>query len=324
MRFIISLIIPVFLVSCNSKVQSSKVSSTNATQLSTDTDLRQINYMSDYSLSSQYGTKVDVTINDGKRKIVSNAIPNHPTGQFPNPGNPNTISKQDKIWEFPTTPTLASEPKWAREPGVAINGIKFEPETAERFVCETGEVYRIEAMEGFLDFGLDENHAHVQPTGEYHYHGVPTELISLLDKGDDLIHVGFAADGYSIYYSKSAKYKPSYVLSEEKRTGDVCAYKRPNFSKEEDVNGTNPDGVFVSDWVYDSTVGDLDECNGIIVNGEYAYFITDDYPFITRCLKGVFSERGPRGGGGRGPRGGRRGEGRPTGDHDHRGNDHRH
>jgi len=123
--------------------------------------------MGTYEVNSDFGTKVSVTVEGTMRKIISNAIPNHSIGTFPNPGNPNTVSAQDRTWEIYITPTLSTEPRWAREPGVAVNGIKLEPETAERFVCETGEVYRIEAMEGFLDFGLDKNHAHVQPTGEY-------------------------------------------------------------------------------------------------------------------------------------------------------------
>jgi YHYH protein len=32
--------------------------------------------------------------------------------------------------------------------------------------------------------------------------------------------------------------------------------------------------------------GDLDNCNGITVDGEYAYIITHEFPLIPRCLKG--------------------------------------
>lgn len=311
--FFISLL--TLLISCNTKIKQSNIASN-------DMEISQIDLMGNYAIQSPYGANVTVTIADGKRKIISNAMPNHPTGQFPNPGNPNTISTQDKEWEFPITPTMASQPRWAREPGVAVNGVKLEPETAERFVCETGEVYRIEAMEGFLDFGLDDNHAHVQPTGEYHYHGVPTELIKMLDKGEDLVHVAFAADGFPMYYSKSGKYKPSFVLTEESRKGDVCAYNKPNFSKEAEIEGTSPDGVFVSDWTYDASEGDLDECNGIEINGQYLYILTDEYPYIGRCLKGEFSQNGPGGGNRSGGRGGRQGEGgHHHGGHHHSGGD---
>lgn len=44
--------------------------------------------------------------------------------------------------------------------------------------------------------------------------------------------------------------------------------------------------VTVSDWVFTPGSGNLDECNGAFVDGEYVYFITNDYPYIPRCLMG--------------------------------------
>jgi hypothetical protein len=79
-------------------------------------------------------------------------------------------------------------------PGVAVNGVKFEPETAETVACASGESYRVEALQDTDDLGFDFNNAHVQPTGEYHYHGVSQLLAEAADSGDDLVHVGFAAD----------------------------------------------------------------------------------------------------------------------------------
>lgn len=103
--------------------------------------------------------------------------------------------------------------------------IKFEPETAERFSCESGEVYRIEAFQELLDLGLDHNHAHVKPTGAYHYHGVPTELVELLDQGEDIIHIGITLDGLpqSIILTVAATTRV-YRLTDKMGTGDVCSY----------------------------------------------------------------------------------------------------
>lgn len=278
-------------------------------------NMGEIDYWKDYKINNtEYGTETEVTLTKTNRVMVTNALPNHPTGDFPNPGNPNTISAQNLKYSFPLTPKLNGEPKWAREPGIALNGIKFEPETAERFVCETGEVYRIEAFQELVDMGLDYNHAHVQPTGAYHYHGAPTELIKLLDKGEDIVHVGFAKDGFPIYYSKSGRYKPSYQVVDELRTGDACAYNNPHQKMEKDMNGTEPDGTFVSDWDYVQGLGDLDECNGIEVNGQYGYFVTDEYPYMSRCLKGEFKESRPSG-----PPPGGGGAGRPPREHRHDG-----
>lgn len=263
-------------------------------------------FMQGYQISNDtYGTKTSVKIKGNKRVMKTNSLPNHPTGQFPNVGNPNSISSQNKEYTFPLNPTLTSKSKWAREPGIALNGIKFEPETAERFICETGEVYRIEAFQDLVNLGLDQNHAHVQPTGAYHYHGVPTELIKQLDNGEDIILIGYAKDGFPMYYSKSGKYKPSFVLSEKLRSGEVCEYNNPKQGMQKNLNGTSPDGTFVSDWTYSEGVGQLDECNGIEINGEYGYFVTEEYPYVSRCLKGDFTEEHH--------------SGPPPGQHDHHG-----
>ncbi|MCP4442568.1 MAG: YHYH protein [Aureispira sp.] len=260
------------------------------------TNLSELNFQEEYSIrSAEYGTETKVFFKEGYRIMKTNALPNHPTGTFPNAGNPNSISAQDLSYRFPLEPKLSGESKWAREPGVALNGVKFEPETAERFVCETGEVYRIEAFQELVDLGLDFNHAHVQPTGAYHYHGVPKGLVEALDSKEDIVLIGFALDGFPIYYSKSNKYKPSYQLGKELRTGDACSYRNPKHGMDKVLKDTRPDGTFVSDWEYKEGLGQLDECNGIELDGQYAYFVTDEYPYMSRCLKGVFKEERPKG-----------------------------
>jgi hypothetical protein len=274
-------------------------------------------YLGAYTINDPvYGTQTVVTIAGDKRMMTTNGMPNHKTGIFPNAGNPNTISAQNVKYSFPLNPVYTGKAKWAREPGVALNGVKFEPETAEAFVCETGERYRIEAFQSLVNLGLDSNHAHVQPTGAYHYHGVPVGLVAQLDKGEDLILVGFAHDGFPVYYSKSGQYKPSFKLASKSRTGDVCSYTTPKNTIKKELKNTNPDGTFVSDWEYVKGLGDLDECNGKEVNGKYMYFVTDSYPYAGRCLMGDYTEQRPKGpppGGGQRPPpgGGRRPPGGP-------------
>ena len=62
------------------------------------------------------------------------------------------------------------------------------------------------------------------------------------------------------------------------------------------------DGTYAADWQYSDANGNdnlfLDECNGTEIDGTYAYVITDEYPFISRCLNGEFTATGPGGGGG--------------------------
>ena len=191
------------------------------TQVSTDTGLDS-NYLDSYEImDTGFETSVTVVVDSANntRTIESNALPNHETGEFPNSGNPNTISAQSKSWSYTTNPNFTGTPTSSREPGVAINGVKFEPGTAERATCEGGQTHAIEAIQEITDLGLDFNNAHVQPTGEYHYHGVSNMLVEAFDSDQDLVHVGFAADGHLMYYSKTSAYSPSYEIGSGLRDG---------------------------------------------------------------------------------------------------------
>jgi len=271
------------------------------------TDIKDtVNYFADYTLEDEsYGTKTKITIVGDQRIMVTNSLPNHETGSFPNSGNPNTISAQNKTYTFPLNPVYTGKSKWMREPGIALNGIKFEPQTAEVVVCDTGENYRVEAIQNVIDLGLDFNHAHVQPTGAYHYHGTPTSMIEKFDTGNDLVHIGFAHDGFPMYYSKSGKYKPSFKLLNGIREGEDCTYDTPKEHLDIAVGGHH-DGTFGSDYEYVESYGDLDACNGIEVDGQYMYLVTNEFPYVGRCVMGEVAEdsnqRGPQ----NGPQGGER------------------
>lgn len=301
------------IVSCNSKksngeqVHDGSVSHSNISEVLKSSE----GYFGEYILEDQnYGTKTSVTITSDQRIMATNSLPNHKTGEFPNPGNPNAISAQSKTYKFPLKPKYTGKAKWAREPGIALNGIKFEPGTAEVVVCDTGENYRVEALPDVIDLGLDFNHAHVQPTGTYHYHGTPTSVIKEFDNGLDLIHIGFAHDGFPMYYSKTGKYKPSYKSLDGNREGEDCSYDNPHQHIDISVGGHH-DGTFTSDFEYVEGYGDLDECNGITIDGNYMYLVTAEFPYVSRCLMGAYEEERPQHGGGQRPNGNER-ERRPS------------
>ena len=44
--------------------------------------------------------------------------------------------------------------------------------------------------------------------------------------------------------------------------------------------------MYIDDWVFKGT-GDLDACNGMTVDGQYGYYVTDTYPWILACLRGT-------------------------------------
>ena len=118
------------------------------------------------------------------------------------------------------------------------------------------------AASNYLDF----NNAHVQPTGKYHYHGVSQMLVDAYAADEDLVDVGFAANGFLMYYSKSGDYRPSYVLSATARSGSNCTPSGPDNTCF-DLAGTSPYGTYTSDWQYSEGIGDLDECNGTTIDG---------------------------------------------------------
>ena len=209
--------------------------------------------------------QVSITKKDGYIYISSNGLPNHATGQFPNSGNPNAISAQSHNFRVPENPTKnARSERIHGLTGVALNGVPIDPGTAETW--NNNRQYRYEAINSSINLGLDQNNAHVQPTGTYHYHGIPTALVK-----DGLTHVGYAADGFKIYADSQNRYKSSYRLKAGQRSGGP---------------GGTYNGDFSSDYEYVADLSALDECNGAIVDGSYAYFATEGYPFYPRCLYG--------------------------------------
>ncbi len=290
----IPLIFVCLLLSCKEKTEGHKHGPDTHTHEEKSKDEVATNYYGEYELEdAKFGTKTMVTIIAKERIMITNSLPNHITGEFPNEGNPNTISEQNRTFKFPLIPKYTGKAEWIREPGIALNGIKFEPGTGEVVVCESGENYRIEALQDVFDLGLDVNHAHVQPNGAYHYHGTPTAVIEDLDTGEDLIHIGFAHDGFPMYYSKSNAYKPSFKLLDGSREGEDCSYSNPKQTIVLPDVGHH-DGTFGSDFEYVDGSGDLDECNGITVDGKYMYVVTNEFPYVGRCLMGEFEsqERG--------------------------------
>ena len=85
---------------------------------------------------------------------------------------------------------------------------RLEPQIRTKGPCD----WREEAI--ILDkkrLGLDMNNAHVQSNGMYHYHGLPTGSIETQITPNNLMHVGFAGDGFKIFVSlKDEGLKSSY------------------------------------------------------------------------------------------------------------------
>ena len=257
---------------------------------------------------------------DGIDRILSgNGIPNHEVGAFPNANNPNTITEQNVNKRFTLCPEIITESGLevvgpALAIAYALNSVKFDPATAGR--CnDAGECslaqgqgsWNIEALgHNTFDFGDDMNHAHVQPNGAYHYHGMPELLVDFLGDNQDMTIVGWASDGFPVYarngYSDAnnsnssiESLTPSYRLKPEpdaNRPTTLTALIGGPGQGTTNPNTPIPMGAFTQDYEYVEGLGDLDQCNGRFgvtpefPHGIYYYVVTDDFPFFTRCLKG--------------------------------------
>jgi hypothetical protein len=246
---------------------------------------------------------------DTIRSMTSNGIPDHDVGAFPNPGNPNTISEQNLSATFTlapvatTTATTLGGPRGAV--GYILNGVKMDPDTGGSCndtgaTCDLGMNvgnWRMEALgQTAFNFGADSSNAHVQPTGEYHYHGLPEGFVKKLNNGMKMTLIGWAADGFPIY----ARY--GYTTA----TDSTSAIKvmKGSYRTKATPDANRPAialyamGTFKNDWEYVAGIGDLDECNGRtgvtpeFPNGIYHYYATDSYPFLQRCVKGKVTTSG--------------------------------
>lgn len=232
---------------------------------------------------------VSITAENGQCTISSNSIPNHDFNDGAR-GFPNNVGEVNEGFTFTASPEPAGSitPLTInRDNAILLNGVKVDVLAAacfgvgdERTGCnDSNQPWRLDPMHGPNGFNVDMNNAHAQPDGAYHYHGPPP-----IFNGDDQTPsgvIGFAADGYPIfgpYFDAGGTIRlaePSYRL----KTGN-----RPT--------GTgNPggvyDGTYRDDYEYIAGQGDLDECNGMTVNGQYGYYVTTEFPYLVGCYTGT-------------------------------------
>jgi len=241
------------------------------------------------------------------RALSGNGIPNHPVtgGEFA-----TAISPQNVNVSVPLDPEHLGVADSVKVAGYALNSVKFDPATAGTCPdqastdrdCDYGQgrdQWNMVATPGDtspwkFDFGVDENDAHVQPSGEYHYHGDPIGLVDQLnpDAEHSTTLVGWALDGFPMYSvmgvsdpedAESAVVK----VTSSWQTLDTVPTDRPS-------TDDFPMGHFEQDWQYVEGSGDLDACNGHFSatpefpEGVYHYHTTETYPFVQRCVNGSY------------------------------------
>jgi hypothetical protein len=260
--------------------------------------------VSDIKRSMQFTGSITMTVEGSECVLVSNSIPNHDfndaTAAFA-----TQVSEVSAEFRIPTQPAFASTAtpiSLATDNAVFLNGVKLDLLAAGCFGVGDGNIgcndieqpWRYDPMSPLTMFGTDANNAHPQPDGTYHYHGNPKALFDQNAMSESPV-IGFAADGFPIF--------GSYIDDNGQIRAVTSSFQllsgsRP--SSADDPGGTY-DGTFVDDHEYVPGSGDLDECNGMMRDGSYGYYVTDAYPWVLACFKGTPDSSFDKTGGGGGP-----------------------
>lgn len=244
----------------------------------------------DVARAQTFMGSTSISISGTKCVVESNAIPNHDFNDGAR-AFPNLVQTQTARFEFTAEPAVAAAAtplSLQVDNAVLLNGVKVDVLAAGCFGVGNGRIgcndpnqpWRYDPLSSGSGFNVDSHNAHTQPDGHYHYHGPPNALFPD-SAGMASGVVGFAADGFPIFGSyfddggQIRKARPSYRL----RTG-----LRPTGA---DQPGGTYDGTFRDDYEYVPGFGDLDECNGMMIEGAYGYFITDGFPYVLGCFRGT-------------------------------------
>jgi len=244
----------------------------------------------DVNNSQVFNGDLIISTSNDKCIFQTNNIPNHDFNDGAQTF-PNNVSAQNNSFEITATPSFATnntEISLNIDNAILLNGVKVDLLAAACFGVGDGKVgcnnndqaWRYDPMFAANGFRVDSHNAHSQPDGSYHYHGTPNALYSADNNASESPVVGFAADGFPIY-------GPFF------NDGDTI---RQAFSSYQLKNGSRPtgnddpggvyDGTYRDDYQFVEGYGDLDECNGMTINGVYGYYITTGYPYILTCFKG--------------------------------------
>lgn len=264
-------------------------------------------YIERYTATSQdiqnsvfFDANITVSNNGSSCILSSNNIPNH---DF-NDGAANfatNVATKNRSFTIPQHPTAAptatplAQNVWD---AVLLNGVVLDllsagcyqpnspmadPNGNVMIGCNVTDGWLLDPLSPLNNFGTDSHNAHTQPDGSYHYHGNPMAMFDDSPTATGSPVIGFAADGFPIY--------GSYFLDPSTSTvrKAISGYMlRSGTRPGPDVNnpGGSYDGRYIDDYEYTGT-GDLDECNGMTVNGIYGYYVTDDYPWVLNCFTGT-------------------------------------
>jgi hypothetical protein len=254
----------------------------------------------DIQRSLDFDASVVISSTETECTLASNSIPNHDfndlSAHFAT--NVSAIDNSLTITRNPSLATNVTQLSQRTYNAVMLNGVVLDILSAGcydptkqgadadgnvQIGCNTADGWLLDPLGTESSFGADQHNAHTQPDGRYHYHGNPEAMFddSPSEQGSPVI--GFAADGFPIY--------GSYFFDTETRSvrKALSGYTLRDGSRGTQTNdnpGGDYDGEYIDDWEFSGT-GDLDVCNGMTVNGQYGYYVTDTYPWVMKCYSGT-------------------------------------
>lgn len=278
----------------------------------TKTDGSCAEYVENYEATVQdeqnsifYDASIVVTLNGTNCTLAANGIPNHDFNDS-SANFASDISEMDRTFTVSSEPSLAttatelSQNYWD---AVMLNGVVldllsagcYDPDSANAdslgntaIGCSSDDPFLLDPLGPDYRFGADEHNAHTQPDGTYHYHGNPNAMFDDSPGLNGSPVIGFAADGFPVYGSyfldtdnAVRKAISGYELKDGTRAGTG--------TPDATGPGGSYDGTYISDYEF-TDAGDLDECNGMTVGGQYAYYVTESYPWVLNCLSGTVDE----------------------------------
>lgn len=255
--------------------------------------------VTDLSQGIDFEGGVSIAAVDGGCLVESNNIPNHDfaddSSAFATLTAPNGLTVT-----IPSDPAAADEPTALSQRSynaVMLNGVVldllsagcYDPDSPmadadgnTAIGCGENDPWLLDPLGTDHKFGADEHNAHTQPDGRYHYHASPNALYEDTPTEGGSPVIGFAADGFPIY-------GPYFVDSDSGEVREaISGYtlkvgERPSG---DDQPGGVYSGIYNNDYEFSGT-GDLDECNGMMIDGNYGYYVTNAYPWVMKCFTGT-------------------------------------
>ncbi|TDO97902.1 YHYH protein [Marinomonas balearica] len=254
----------------------------------------------DIRKNEHFIAQVSIEVQDRYCTLTSNNIPNHDfndrNARFAT--NAKEVSQSFNIKRAPQLSYRVTPLEQSTYNGIMINGVPIDILSAACYSpnarradrqgnipigCRSDAKWLVDPLGPNANMGADAHNAHTQPDGSYHYHGNPNALFDEKPGNNGSPTIGFAADGFPIYgsyfYDETRKQVRKAKSGYRLKSGT-----RPTRSSTSP--GGNYDGTYIQDWEFANT-GDLDQCNGMTVNGQYGYYVTDTYPWIVNCFSGT-------------------------------------